>query len=71
MNCEAWIWTELLAFDNAAADLGVGEYLTALASCPRASRCWPPSDFIVLHDGIERVRAVARCVCPLRAGGER
>lgn len=64
MNCEAWIWTELLAFDNAAADLGVGEYLDRLGFLPTGiSLLASASDFIVLHDGIERECVLWPDVC--------
>ena len=32
---DIWIWTELLAFDNASPDLGVEEYFSRLKTKPQ------------------------------------
>lgn len=48
MNYEAWIWTELLAFDNTCPDQGVDVYIERLAFTPMGiSLLASDSDFIL------------------------
>ncbi len=64
MSHESWIWTELLAFDNAQADLGVGEYLDRLGFRPTGlSLLASASDFVVLHEGLAAERPLFADVC--------
>ena len=53
MNYEAWIWAELLAFDNTRADQGVGAYLECLGFTPKGiSLMASASDFVMLHESL-------------------
>ncbi|MEI6504243.1 MAG: hypothetical protein WCP21_24790, partial [Armatimonadota bacterium] len=64
MNYEAWLWTELLAFDNTSCDLGVGEYLERLGFTPTGiSLMASASDFIVLHEDLSEERPLFPDVC--------
>jgi len=64
MNHESWIWTELLAFDNTQADLGVSDYLDRLGFAPTGvSLLASASDFIVLHEGLDEERPLYPDVC--------
>lgn len=64
MDYEAWIWTELLAFDSTAADLGVGDYLRRLGFTPTGiSLLASASDFIMLHEDLAQERVLYPDVC--------
>ena len=64
MNKEIWIWTELLAFDNTASDLGVTRYLTECGELPYGiSLLLSAADFVVLHQGMEREYSLFADVC--------
>ncbi|MEI6503555.1 MAG: hypothetical protein WCP21_21295, partial [Armatimonadota bacterium] len=64
MNYAAWIWTELLAFDNTAPDLGVAEYLERLGFTPKGvSLMASASDFIMLHEPLTEERPLFPDVC--------
>ncbi|MBM3500375.1 MAG: hypothetical protein FJX74_17090, partial [Armatimonadetes bacterium] len=64
MDTEVWIWTELLAFDSAAPDLGVGAYLDRLGFTPTGvSLLAAASDFVVLHEGLGAERPLFPDVC--------
>ena len=48
---DTWIWTELLAFDNAAPDLGVGAYFANLKTKPRGiTLLLTAVDFVLQHE---------------------
>ena len=48
---DTWIWTELLAFDNAAPDLGVAEYFAAMKTRPEGITLLVTSvDFVMQHE---------------------
>ncbi len=50
---EAWVWTELLAFDNTSPDFGVGAYLETAQERPYGiSLLLSSIDFVLLHAGI-------------------
>ncbi len=51
---EKWIWTELLAFDNTAADYGVAAYLERIGFVPDGiSLLLSSPDLVLLHRGLE------------------
>ena len=64
MNYEAWIWTELLAFDNTCGDQGVGAYIERLGFVPKGiSLMASASDFIMLHESLDVERPLFPDVC--------
>lgn len=64
MNYEAWIWTELLAFDNTAPDLGVAEYLARADFLPTGiSLLLSASDFVMLHEPLDEERTLFPDIC--------
>lgn len=64
LNKEFWIWTELLAFDNTQADLGVGEYLGKVGRCPDGICVMiGHPDFVFRHDGMGREYKLLRAFC--------
>ncbi|KKR04406.1 MAG: hypothetical protein UT30_C0008G0028 [Candidatus Uhrbacteria bacterium GW2011_GWF2_39_13] len=71
MNYEAWIWTELLAFDNTQKDQGVSEYLIKTGFIPKGICLLVSSpDFVLLHDGIKEEKILPPDICS-RRGHER
>lgn len=68
---EFWIWTELLAFDNTQADLGVGEYLQKVGICPDgiALMIGHP-DFVYMYNGMAEEYPLLKACCS-RHGHER
>ena len=61
---EAWIWTELLAFDNTSPDQGVEAYLATLGFVPTGlSVMASASDFVMLHEPLDRERPLFPDVC--------
>jgi len=64
MNYEAWIWTELLAFDNRQDDQGVAEYIRKTGFVPKGI-CLLVSapDFVLLHNGMEKEVMLPPDVC--------
>ncbi|OQA82264.1 MAG: hypothetical protein BWY31_03304 [Lentisphaerae bacterium ADurb.Bin242] len=61
---EAWIWTELLAFDNTQTDYGVGEYLHRTGFVPDGvSLLLSAIDFVLLHRGMETEYELFPDVC--------
>jgi len=64
MNYEAWIWIELLAFDNTQSDMGVGAYLERVGFTPYGiSLLASAPDFIVLHGAMEHEYKLFPDVC--------
>ena len=71
MNYEAWIWTELLAFDNTEKDQGVSGYLKKTGFVPKGVCLLVSSpDFVLLHDGINEEKILPADICS-RFGHER
>lgn len=61
---ESWIWVELLAFDNAKEDQGVGAYLDRLGFIPYGiSLMASASDFIMLHAPLETEKVLFPDIC--------
>ena len=61
---ESWIWVELLAFDNAKEDQGVGAYLDRLGFIPYGiSLMASASDFIMLHEPLETEKVLFPDIC--------
>ena len=64
MNYEAWIWTELLAFDSTAPDFGVEEYLDRLGYIPTGISIMASAiDFVLLHEPLDEERDLFQDVC--------
>jgi len=64
MDYEAWIWTELLAFDNTQEDLGVGAYLERLGFIPYGvSILISTPDFVILHPAMECETILSPDIC--------
>lgn len=64
MSYEAWIWTELLAFDKNMTDQGVKEYLERIGEKPKGiSLMLSTWDFVLLHDGMEKEYTLFPEVC--------
>ncbi len=73
-NFARWVWTELLAFDNAQPDRGAAEYLESLGFVPDAMCLLLSSpDFILKHDGLDVERTMPANVCARdgQSGNER
>ena len=64
---ELWVWTELLAFDNARPDFGVKEYLAEAGKIPTGISILTGFDFVMLHEPLGRGRVLPPQVCS-RAG---
>lgn len=63
-NFEAWVWTELLAFDNSEADCGVRSYLEELGFVPQAMCLLVSSpDFILNYAGMDEEYELPPDVC--------
>ncbi|MFA6931099.1 MAG: hypothetical protein WCT05_12290, partial [Lentisphaeria bacterium] len=68
MNAEHWIWTELLAFDNSAADFGVANYLATLGFVPKiACLLFSSPDFFLLHDNLDTEKPLSPVFCSRNA----
>ena len=64
VNYESWIWTELLAFDNASPDQGVAAYVERLGFAPTGiSLMASASDFVMLHAPLTEDRPLFADVC--------
>ena len=67
MKNEAWIWVELLAFDNTQKDFGVGEYLDKIGFIPDGiSFLFSSIDFILLHKPMDSEYGLLPDVCSRR-----
>lgn len=65
---EYWVWTELLAFDNTHADLGVAEYFDTLGFVPQTlCLLFSGPDFILQHEGISHETVLSPLVCSRHA----
>ncbi len=54
-NCQRWMWTELIAFDNEAPDYHVAAFLGNAGFVPEAiSFLLTCPDFLHLHEGMDR-----------------
>ncbi|MCX5642242.1 MAG: hypothetical protein NTY10_03270 [Candidatus Omnitrophica bacterium] len=64
MNYEAWIWTELLAFDNAQPDQGVREFLDKTGFIPKVI-CLMSStpDIVLQYQPLDEERVLPPTVC--------
>jgi hypothetical protein len=64
MKHEAWIWTELLAFDNTQKDFGVVEYINRTGFVPEAI-CLLSStpDIVFQHCGMDKEIILSPAVC--------
>jgi len=64
MKEEAWIWTELLAFDNVQKDYGVEEYIKRVGFVPDGiSLLLSAIDFVLLHQGMKTEYELFPDVC--------
>ena len=61
---EAWVWTELLAFDNTQDDCGAAAYLNELGFVPSGICLMTASpDFALHHPGKLTGRVLAADIC--------
>ena len=68
MIFEAWVWTELLAFDSQAEDFGVQAYLDTLGFVPKvACLLFSSPDFFLLHEGMAQEYPLSPLVCSRHA----
>lgn len=63
MKGEMWIWSELLAFDSTAPDLGVAAYLAQIGEVPAGISLLTCHDFVLCHDGIAGEKVLPPTVC--------
>ena len=67
MKEEAWIWTELLAFDNSLSDCGVESYLKRTGFIPDGiSLLVSHIDFVMLHRGMKDEYELFPDICSRR-----
>lgn len=74
MHFKRWVWTELLAFDNHAADFGIAEYLDSLGFVPDVlCLLFSSPDFFLQHDNLKLEKILSPLFCSRRAhpGNER
>ena len=63
-NYEPWVWTELLAFDNAQKDGGAAEYIKELGFVPKGICLMTSSpDFALNHPGKLTGRTLPADIC--------
>ncbi len=61
---DTWIWTELLAFDNAAPDLGVEAYFASLQATPQGiTLLLTAVDFVLQHENWTAPHILPADVC--------
>lgn len=64
---DIWIWTELLAFDNASPDFGVSEYFSKMNFMPKGITFLLSSpDFILQHENWTETHILPEDICSRR-----
>ena len=63
MQGEMWIWSELLAFDNTAADFGVAAYLAQIGEIPTGISILSSYDFVLYHESLAAETVMPPTVC--------